>query len=117
MAAAAIERAMPLRAHPVVVFERVQYRAEEAPAPVEVALKAVQHVLGNGCVAHHAGLPEDLEVSGNGGLWKVQDCLEIGDEERSRSQAVQDPEPGRLGHSEQQLGDSPGAHICWDEYT
>jgi len=108
---------MPLRAHAVVVFERLQDRAEQAPAPVEVALEAIQHVLGDRRVAHQAGFPQDLEVSGNGGLGKVQDRLEIGNEQRGCGQAVQDPEPGRLGYGEQQLGDGPGAHICWDEYT
>ena len=57
---------------------------------------------------------QHLEVAGHRGLGQVQHRLQIGDEERRRRQAVENPEPGRLGDGEEQVGGGGGG--SWGAY-
>ena len=61
---------------------------------------------------------QHLEMAGDRGLGQVQHRLQIGDEERRRGQAVEDPEPGGLGDGEQELGGGGGGvHMRGNIYT
>jgi hypothetical protein len=95
--AAAITGAIPFGAHAgVVVNDGVEDRREQPALGAGVAAKAVQDELGDRRVSHQVGPAEHLQVTGDGGLREVEDCLEVGDEERRSRQAIEDPEPGRL---------------------
>ena len=76
-----------------------------------VAPQTVEDELRHRRVPHQVGPAEHLEMPGNGGLGQVEDRLEVGDEQRRRREAVQDPEPGRLRDGEQDIGRRGGAHM------
>ena len=103
--AAALGGAVALGAHRgVVVDHGVEDGGQQTAVRAEVAAQAVEHELGDRRVPHQLDPAEHLEVARDGGLGQVQHGLEVGDEERRRRQAVEDPEPGGLGDGEQQLG-------------
>ena len=109
---------LPLRPHPgVVVDQGVEDRGEQPARGAGVPAQPVEHELRDRRVAHQLGLPEHLEVTGHRGLGQVEHFLQIGDEERGRREAVEDPEPGRLGDGEEDLGRRGGTHMRRNIYT
>ena len=118
MRSAPIRGALPLRPQLGVVPDQgVEHRGEQAAGGAGVAAQPVEHELGDRRVAHQLGLPEHLEVTGDGGLGQVEHCLEIGDEEGRRREAVEDPEPGGLRDGEEDLGRRGGTHMRRNIYT
>ena len=57
-------------------------------------------------------------MPGHRRLGEVQHRLQVGHEERSGRQAVENPEPGRLRDSQEEAGGRRnGVHMRWNEYT
>ena len=71
-----------------------------------------------GVSAHQVGPAEHLEMARDRGLREVEHRLQVGDEQRRGRQTVEDPEPGRLGDREQQVGGGGGrgSHMRWNIY-
>src|SRR5512147_110854 len=117
--AAPLRGAVALGAHVgIVVHHGVEDGREQAPVDPGIAAETVEDELRDGRVPHDVGPAQHLEVAGDCGLRQIEHGLQVGDEERGRRQAVEDPEPGRLGDGEQQAGGGDGGvHIRGNVYT
>ena len=110
--------ALPLRPQPGVVPDQgVEDRGNQTAGGAGVATQTVEHELRDGRVAHQLGFPKHLEVTGDRGLGQVEHFLQIGDEEGGRREAVEDPEPGGLRDSEEDLGRRGATHMRRNIYT
>ena len=117
MGAAAVRGAVPLGAHlPVVVNHGVEDGGEHSAMLAVLVSEAIEHELGDRCIPDQLGPTQDLKVAGDGGLGQLQHRLQVGDEEGRGSEAVEDPEPGRLGNRQQEVGGRGGFHMRVNEY-
>ncbi len=119
MRAAPNRGSIPLRLHGDVVPDCLENGSQHASRRSRLAAKTIEHELRDRCIPHQLGSTQHLEVTGDGRLGQIEDGLQIRHEERCRGQAVQDPQPGRLGDREQEVGgrgDGRCCHIRVDEY-
>ena len=94
-------------------WPRASSTGAEQPAPHVVARsQPIEDELGDRRVTHQIELPQHLQVPGHGRLGNRQHRLQVGHEQGRRRQAVEDPEPGRLGDGHQQVGGGDRGAIC-----
>lgn len=108
---------IPLASHLDIVPHCLENGGQNPTRRAMITAESVEHELSDRSVPHQVGAAQNLEVTGHGRLWEMKDGLKIRDEERRRSQAIENPEPGGLGDREQQVGGRSGCgHIRLDEY-
>ena len=116
MGPASIHRAASFRPHLLVITDGLENGGKDASGSAGLPPEAVQHELRDRCVSDHVGPAEHLKVPGYGWLGQVENGLKVGYKERRGCQTVQDPEPGGLGDSQQEIGSGGCGHIRGNEY-
>ncbi len=117
MRPASIGGTVSLIPHYFIMIHRIQDRRQEPAPRIRPAPKPVQDELRDRCVTDNVSASEHLQVPGYRGLGELQDSLQVGDEQGSGRQAVENAQPGRLGHSEQERGGcGSGRHMRLNEY-
>ncbi len=119
MRAAAVGGTITLGPHAgVVVNHGVEDGREQATLRAEVATQAVEDELGDGGVTHQVGPAKHLEMPGDGGLGKIENGLEVGDEEGRGREAIENAEPRRLRDGDDHArGRRQRCHMRNNEYT
>ena len=99
-----IARAMTLCLEPLLMVDSVQHGLNQSFSRPRQSGQSVEYELGDLRVVHQLQAAEHLEVPRHRGLWLPEDDLEIGNEQGTRGEAIQNAKPGRLGERDQQFG-------------
>lgn len=106
---------MPLHFHGFFGGKAVQNGTQQ-PFMAAGAKQPVQHELPDRSVPDDARVAENRQMAGDRRLGQLQDLLQIGNEQRSRGQTVDDTKPGRFRDHQQQSGRSGPGHMRLNEY-
>ena len=99
-----VARAMALRLEPLFMVDSVQHGLHQSFSRSGKSGQSIEYELGDLCVVHQLEAAEYLQVPRHRGLRLPEDDLEIGNEQGTRGEAIQNAKPGRLGEGDQQFG-------------